>query len=289
MTKTNSKNRAQIISHFIAIFFCGIAIISCQEEKAIVPAKITNNIVNLSAAHLLVSHISSGLLDTLPVDKEIPLLLELAAPTILTLTEGRNVHYIYVQPAQSIELVKTNQKISPSEPSTENDYLQEFASLHQIANNEHKIEDLAANEVENFINSLFKKYKQLEALNRKIVEDASLNDYYKTAMKNRLAAALGNEILSYDFLYEYHHKRKPARPDNFYNGIKTVPLDETLLLFKDGQDFGDQLNMQGTSYKDFSSLDAYFTEVYQRVSTTFSKPIVQDFFAFNALENQVSV
>jgi len=289
MTKTNSKNIPQIICYLIALVFFGIVIIACQEEKIIVPTKISNNIEKLSAKHLLISHIASGLLDTLPVEKETPLSLELSEPTILTLSEGRKQHYVYVQPEQAIELVKNETIISTSEPSKENNYLIEFAKLQHKANKDFDTDDLAKTEVDSFINSLFKKYKQLEALNRKIVEDASLTAYFKTAVKNRLAAALGNDMLSYDYLYEYHHKRKPFKPDNFYDGIEIIPLDETLLLFKDGKDFGDQLNMKGISYKDYPSLGAYFTDTYHRVSTTFSKSLVQDFFAFKALENQVSV
>ena len=283
------KNTLPLIRYFLAMIVFGITMISCQEEKTIIPTKISNNIEKLSAKHLLISHIPSGLLDTLPIDKETPLSIDLSAPTILTLSEGRKQHYVYVQPKQTIDLVKTNAVISTAAPSKENDYLKEFAELQQKANKDFSTEDLAATEVDSFINSLFKKYKQLEALNRKIVEDASLTAYFKTAVKNRLAAALGNDMLSYDYLYEYHHKRKPFKPDNFYDGIEIIPLDETLLLFKDGQDFGDQLNTKGLSYKDFPSLGAYFTETYQRVSTTFSKSIVQDFFAFTSLENQVSV
>ena len=289
MTKNISKKQLPLIHYFIAVVVFGITMISCQEEKAILPTKITNNIVNLSAKHLLISHIASGLLDTLPRDKATPLLVDIKSPRILTLSEGMTDHYIYVEPEQVIELVKSNQKIVLSAPSKENDYLQEFDRLHQEANMEFTIEDLTFNEVDTFINSVFKKYKKLEALNKKIVEDASLNDYFKTAIKNRLAAALGNEILSYDYLYEYHHKRKPFKPDNFYDGIKIIPLDETLLLFKDGKDFGGQLNVKGMNYKDFPSLADYFTETYQRVPNTFSKSVVQNFFAFQALENQVSV
>ena len=290
MIKTNSKNTNQKIRYFIAICFCALAIISCQEEKAIVPTtKISNNIIGLTAKHLLISHIPSGLLDTLPTDKATPLLVDIKAPSILTLTEGRTNHYIYVQPEQVIELVKTNQNITTSAPSKENDYLQEFKRLHQEANDDFTVEDLTAKEVDTFISSLYKKYKKLEALNRKIVEDASLNDYFKTAIKNRLATALGNEILSYDYMYEYHHKRKPAKPDNFYDGIENIPLDETLLLFQDGQDFGDQLNMKGVSYKDYPSLSAFFSDTYKKVPATFSIPIVKHYFSFKALENQVSV
>ncbi len=290
MKKTNSINTYQLSRYFVAMCLGVMLITSCQDEKkTIPPTKITNNITNLSAKHLIVSHISSGMLDTLPAVKETPLLVDIKKPTILTLSEGRTNHYIYVEPEQAIELVKINQKITPSKPSKENDYLQEFDALHTIANNDFAIEDLAVNEVDTFVNSLYKKYKNLEALNRKIVQDPSLNDYFKMAIKNRLATALGNEILSYDYLYEYHHKRKPYKPDNFYDGIEIIPLDETLLLFKDGQEFGDQLNMKGINYKDYPSLGAFFSAIYKKIPTTFSIPTIQQFFAYKALENQVSV
>lgn len=272
-----------------SLFILAFLFVGCEKNDP--STVISGNIEKINAPHLLISHVAEGIVDTIFPDQKKILEYNFQEPLILTLSEGRARHYVYVKPGASIQLERNQEGgaiVANTPDSKENQYLLQFDELNNQANQNYPGFEIGRFEVDSFRLKIVEKYKELDAFIQEISADASVDDSFKKAMANRLSANVSYNYLSYEGIYNYHHKTAPDLPEDFYAPLAETSLDESLLLFEDGKSFGSQLNTKDLDFKEFPVLSDFFEAEYEQVAKTFSHPLLQKYYRLTALQNQVN-
>lgn len=243
---------------------------------------------------LLVSHIEEGILDTLGGEKEIKSLsYTVEQPLILTLTIGRSNNYAYLSAGDTVMLERNGEggqvTIVSKAESAENAYLTEFSGIQNSLEKDFGLMKIAAFKVDSFKLSLGQKYEQLDALMAKVQGDGKVNENFKKALDIRLKAMKGNDYMGYKSFHTYLTKEEPELPADYFSFLEDKFYDDpSLLLFAESRDFGTQVNGRDIDFTKYESVSAFFDATFEETKKTFSSPLLQNYYQFSVLDNQIN-
>ena len=226
-------------------------------------------------------------------NKKDSLKIEIEEEIILDLLQGRTHHYVHVKPGDKLlidTLPAAEILLGVSKfPSKENDYLVEFAQINEVQSKTFHFPDMTKKEVDSFLLLVNQKYEPLEKLVSNINQDKDISEPFKAALKLRLLANKGNDLLGYKSMYNYWNKNFPELPEGFYNELEAIDFSKpTLLLFEEGRRLGDSWSTKDISFSDYPSAPAYFTACLENVNKKYPASLLRDYCFYNTAANNIN-
>lgn len=277
---------------FLFICLATLLVVGCNQPVNNT-AVITSNLA-LDSRSVRVSHVGEGILDTLGGENKVSLLsYTLKQPLILTLTQGRSNNYVFVSPGDSVTLEKGEEGgpsiVVSQANSAENAFLTDFAKLQGGLEKDFGLMKIAGYEVDSFQLKMVEKYKGLDALLEQIQASTEVGAYFKKVLHVRLAAMKGTDLLNYKSFYAYLKKEDPVLPEDYYAFLDDKFYDNpSLLLFAEGRSFGDQLVNKDLDFTTFPGVKEFFEATFEETKKVFSAPLVQNYYQFSAVDNQIN-
>ncbi len=266
-------------------------LINCQSKET--PK--TNLIINLAGTgpdKLDVFHIGKEIHHQVTAQKD-SLALDLKEATILDLTQRRDHHYVYVTPNSTLNIdtlsVPELMLGIRENPSKENQYLVDFATLIAAQSTEFFTPDMSKKGVDSFLLLVQQKYKPLDKLVAQIKKEEMVSPSFKKALVYRLVANRGNDLLTYNNMYNYWHKAHPELPNGFYSELEALDFsDPSLMIFEEGRRLGLSWNNKDISYNDYNSVSAYYAACLANMDKTNPASLLRDYCFFDMVDSDVN-
>lgn len=271
--------------------FISVLILGCTPKQEPI-TQIKVNLKNTGKEKMEVFNIAKGIYHELNGDMD-SLQLDIKEGTLLSLAQGYTTNYVFIQPGEQLTLdtISTKPLVlgTGENASKENTYLNSFKDLLSEQSKAFSLRDIAVKEVDSFQIDIKAKYLPLANMVDEIGSDVDVAANFKEAMKMRLMATKGIDMVNYKSYYKYFNKKAPELPENFYAELETIDFKSPLLLsFNEGGSFGDSWNAKDLDYESFDNTEAYFEGVLKSAEEKFGNTLMGNLCFYNVLTNQIN-
>lgn len=277
----------------ITLAFIAFALLlsSCQEPKK-TTASLKVNLAGTAPAKLEIFNIEKDILHS-PSDRLDSFELEIKEAVILNLQQLNNLEYIYIKPTDQLVLDTTgagNSFLSVQQPiSEENKLLKTFAELISTQDQQMPIYEIGKSEPDSFLLLVQQKFEPLEKLIGEMTAAKSVDKAFKEALKVRLLANKGNDLMAYKNIYNYYNKKMPNLPQNFYHELTAIDFtNPNLLTFEEGRRFGNSWASKDISFMDYPSVPAFYAACLKAVQKAYPNTLFRDYCLYDAVYNNVN-
>ena len=278
------------ITHLVSLAFTFLLLASCAPELP--ETNIVVNLANSGNDKLEVFNIGADIIEEITGELD-TVSLAVQEEIILNLSQERSHSYIHIQPGSTVYVDTVSSKPTQfgvtATPSTENAYLLAFAETVSEQSKVFSMRKMAAFEQDSFLLQLNEKYAPLEDLVNEIAQDASVSDYFKSALTSRVSSLKGGDLLNYEGWHNYLNKTEPVLSDDFYAEIEAMDFtDPSLLLFNEGRSLGSSWATKDISYDDFSSDSDYFAATIEAAKESYPNSLLGAYCTYEMISNQIN-
>lgn len=260
----------------------------CQNEN---PS--TNLLLNLATTEvdqIELFHLKNDIFHLIN-DSKTTLSLSITEAVILNLVYTNTHHYIHIKPGETLQIdsITDNALIfgGKQNPSKENKYLAAFAKITSDPFFEAPV--ITKETVGTFLHLLNEKYRPLAALVTNIEADKEVSQTFKDALKTRLIANRGKDLLLYKSMHTAWHKKEPTLPVDFYQVLENLDFtNPDLMLFEVGRNLGNSWNQKEIDFKAYASISDYFAACIEGVTQKYGASLMKDYAVFQLISNNIN-
>lgn len=262
---------------FLFAIVLASSLIACETQTS--QTKIKINLEGIDDQSLVVFNIIEDLSFELdgPVDS---ITLDIDKEIILNFNVGWHHSYVHVKPGDQLVVDTLSSRpivfgVSKN-PSNENKYLQDFQKV-QLAQFENFIPgDLAKLNQDDYKKEVIEKNEPLNELVTSILNDAAVDDSFKSAMQSRLDAQITNDLSFHKGFYQSQNDGKvPELADGYYAVFEAkTNWESELLLFDEGRQAASFYHSKDLDFREFDSVTDFFGAAIETAKSLYGQSLI---------------